>query len=167
MKTLTNLLFLTLFCNVISAEDQEARLKELNDYWAEVSRSVKAGDFEGYRATCHENGVLVSGVSGNSQPLSDALTRWKEGFDKTKSGAMKASVEFRFSRRIGDATTAHETGIFRYSTIDKEGKRKDDYIHFEGLLIKGDKWKIMMEYQKSRATEDEWDKLQQKVKQAN
>jgi hypothetical protein len=142
------------------AADDAARLAELDKYWAEVSRAVKQGDFEGYKATCHEEGVLVSGSSKMSQPLSDALARWEKGFTETKAGQLQATVAFRFSQRLNDATTAHETGIFRYSTIDSAGTSKDDYIHFEGLLVKRDgKWKILMEYQKSKATTEEWSAL--------
>lgn len=143
-----------------SAADDEARLAELDAYWAEVSRSVREGDFEGYRATCHEEGVLVSGSSQTCHPLSKALARWKRGFMDTKAGKMKASVEFRFSQRYSDETTAHETGIFLYSSTDAEGKPNQEYINFEALLVKKEGgWKIMMEYQKSKATREEWNAL--------
>ena len=132
------------------------REQELDIYWAEVSRSVNAGDFEGYAATCHAEGVLVSGTSDTSYPLTRALARWKQGFLDTKSGAMKASVEFRFSKRIGDATTAHELGIFRYEAV-KDGASKVSLIHFEALLMKKTHgWQILMENQKSVALEEEW-----------
>ena len=37
-----------------------------------------------------------------------------------------------------------------YSTEDELGRRARDYVHFEALLIKeGDKWKILMEYQRT------------------
>ena len=141
------------------AAEDEVRLGELDAFWAEVSRAVREGDFEGYKATCHEAGVLVSGSSQTSHPLSEALARWKQGFGDTKAGKIKANVEFRFSQRLGDGTTAHETGIFCYSTVDSEGKRKDQYIHFEGLLVKNGKWKTLMEYQKSKATLKDWKSL--------
>ena len=35
------------------------RLRELDAYWAEVSRAVGDGDFEGYKATCHAQGAPV------------------------------------------------------------------------------------------------------------
>jgi ketosteroid isomerase-like protein len=143
------------------AADNEARLAELNKYWAEVARAVSEGDFEGYTATCHKEGVLVSGVKKQSEPLSDALKRWEKDFAATKSGKLMATVEFRFSQRLGDNTTAHETGIFRYSTANAEGNRQDEYIHFEGLLVKQDgQWKILMENQKSKASLDEWKALE-------
>ncbi|MFP6874882.1 MAG: DUF4440 domain-containing protein [Verrucomicrobiales bacterium] len=143
-----------------SAGNGKARPMELDAYWAEVSRSVREGDFEGYKSTCHEDGVLVSGTKKSSVPLSEALARWQQGFTDTRAGKLKASVEFRFSQRFGDQTTAHETGIFLYSTVALEGQRKQEYIHFQALLVKRKgKWKIMMEYQKSKATRAEWDAL--------
>ncbi len=139
--------------------DDGSRTGELNAYWANVSRAVQAGDFAAYQATCHPSGVLVSGVSRTSHPLAQALAKWKPGFTDTKAGKIKASVEFRFSQRYGDETTAHETGIFRYSATDADGKPSRTYVHFEALLVKQGVWKIMMEYQKSIATVEEWARL--------
>lgn len=147
--------------NILSAEDAKGpKIKELTAFWAEVSRSVHEGDFEAYVATCHPEGVLVSGVKKSSSPLSVALVRWKEEFTATKAGEMKANVEFRFSQRLGDEATAHETGIFLYSGVAPDGKKIEEYIHFEVLLIKTDgHWKTLMEYQKSKATRQEWETL--------
>ena len=136
------------------------RIAELDAYWARVSRAVNAGDFEAYKATCHPEGILVSGNKKQSYPLSQALARWKQGFADTKAGKMKASVEFRFSQRWGDATTAHETGMFLYKSTNAEGKESADHIHFEALLTKKDgRWLILMEYQESKGTAAEWDNL--------
>jgi ketosteroid isomerase-like protein len=142
------------------AVEEAARLTELNAYWAEVSRTVQAGDFQGYVATCHDEGVLVSGTNGKCHPLAQALARWKREFDATKAGTRTSSVSFRFSKRLGDETTAHESGIFLYSWSNAEGKVTNEYIHFEALLRKQPTgWKILMEYQKSKASVDEWDAL--------
>jgi len=150
------------------AKEQAAVTASLNAFWAEVSRSVAEGDFQGYAATCHPQGVLVSGVKKNSQPLADALVRWKPGFTATKAGKMKASVAFRFSSRLNGGATAHETGIFRYASSkpnDTAGVKPDadssvEYIHFEALLVqKNAKWLVLMEYQKAKATAAEWQKL--------
>lgn len=153
---------LTLFVSSTTfADGEKGRLVELNAYWAEVSKAVRTGDFEAYKATCHDEGVLVSGSQKTTYPLSKALAGWKQGFLDTKEGKMKANVEFRFSRRLGDDTTAHETGIFRYSTVDANGERANHYVNFEGLLLKKNKkWMILMEYQKSTATKTQWNALQ-------
>jgi hypothetical protein len=142
-----------------AAADDAKRLAELDGFWAKVSRTVREGDFEGYKTTCHGEGVLVSGTRKTSEPLSKALERWKQEFADTKAGKVKASVEFRFSQRIGDDTTAHETGIFLYTSISGDGQVKKEYIHFEELLVKRDGWKGLMEYQKSKATREEWEAL--------
>lgn len=141
------------------ARIDDQRESELDLFWCEVSRTVREGDFDGYANTCHTEGVLVSGSSKTSNLLSRALVRWKKGFQDTQSGVMKASVDFRFSRRMGDATTAHELGMFRYES-EKDGENTVAFIHFEALLIKNDNgWKILMEYQKSEASEQDWEAL--------
>lgn len=143
----------------VEAADQ-SRLAELDAYWAEVSRAVKAGDFDAYQASCHSEGVLVSGSKQMSQPLATALARWEKEFIDTREGKMQAAVEFRFSNRVGDATTAHEAGIFRYVAQPSGGQPKVEYIHFEGLLVKRPGgWKILMENQKGPATEEAWEAL--------
>ena len=164
---LNSLIALVLFfaAPFASAADDAARLAELDRFWNAVSQSVKEGDFDGYKATCHPEGVLVSEKLKTSQPLTKALERWKPGFDDTKAGRAKASVEFRFSQRLGDGITAHETGIFLYSFTDAQGQSKKDYVRFEALLVKRDGWKTLMEYQKSPATPEEWAALKPADKQ--
>lgn len=136
------------------------RLRELDAYWNRVSQAVRQGDFESYRQTCHPLGVLVSGNKRMSQPLTAALARWKQEFVDTQSGAMKAQVDFRFSRRMGDATTAHETGIFRYESQRKGEEPKVEFVRLEALLLKENgRWQIMMEHQRESATEADWQAL--------
>jgi ketosteroid isomerase-like protein len=135
----------------------ETNLETLDAYWAELARTVAEGDFEAYKATYHEDAILVSGSSKTSYLISYALERWEQGFTDTRSGKIEASVEFRFSQRLNDHATAHETGIFLYSTVAEDGQRTASYVHFEALLINKDGWKMMMEYQKSPASQEEWD----------
>tara|TARA_R110002073_G_scaffold128999_6_gene275240 strand:+ start:684 stop:1190 length:507 start_codon:yes stop_codon:yes gene_type:complete len=142
---------------------ETTRLAELDLFWTELSRTVREGDFEGYKATYHEDAVVIfaSGKNKTSVSISKALTGWKKGFDETKAGNRKDSAEFRFSQRIGNETTAHETGIFIFTSIDKNGKVTAKYrTHFEMLLVKRNgKWLGVMEYQKNNATQEEWDAL--------
>ncbi|NNE14658.1 MAG: hypothetical protein HKN51_06755, partial [Saprospiraceae bacterium] len=96
------------------------RLAELDLYWNELTRTVKEGDYEGYGAAYHPDAVVVftNGKTKKSVPISTALLNWKQGFDNTKIGLTNDAVEFRLSQRIGNETTAHETGIFHYKSID-------------------------------------------------
>ena len=49
--------------------------------------------------------------------------------------------------------------MFLYSFTGTDGDMNREYIHFQALLLKRGTWKIMMEYQVSRGTKEEWDKL--------
>lgn len=75
------------------------RLAELNNFWAEVSRTVNEGDFEGYKASYHEDAVVVFTTRENkaSTAIAKALMNWKQDFIDTKAGKTQNSVEFRFS----------------------------------------------------------------------
>ncbi len=140
-----------------------ARLAELDQYWAELSRTVREGDFEGYAATYHEDAVIIfaAGTNKTSLPIATALAGWKQGFMDTKTRKVNSDVSFRFSQRIGSETTAHETGIFYYTSGDGTGENQASHItHFEMLFVKRDgRWLGLMEYQKSNATEEEWEAL--------
>ena len=158
-------LFTILACTALltwaqgSRPEDSKRIAELDDYWTEVARCVREGDFEAYKATFHRDGIFVSGPRNEAHHISHALERWKPDFTQTKSGEITASVEFRWSQRLGDATAAHETGMFCYSRVNADGTKARYYVHLEALLIKRGAWKAMMEYQRSPGTEAEWNKL--------
>lgn len=139
------------------------RVAELNHYWSELSRTVREGNFAGYAATYHQDAVCVftTGQKKYTNPIDVQLDLWRPGFTDTKSGKTKSNVAFRFSQRVGNATTAHETGIFYFTSLDKDGKvLSSGAVHFESLLVKRNGvWLALMEYQKSRATQEEWDAL--------
>lgn len=142
-------------------DPDEVRLEQLDAYWAEVSRAVNEGDFEAYKATCHPKAVLISGTRKVSYPLSQALERWEQEFIDTKAGKISASVDFRFSERYGDETTAYENGMFLYTQTPEGGEPKPEYIGLEALLVKEDgDWKIMMEYQREVLTKADWEALE-------
>jgi ketosteroid isomerase-like protein len=130
---------------------------ELDAVWAEMSRTVAEGDFEGYAALYHDDAVLVSESAGTSYPIAQALAGWKQGFDDTRDGKARAGVELRITRTLGDGTTAHQTGMFRYSFHPEGGEASAITVHFEALLVKKDRWLMLMEYQQQAATDEEWE----------
>lgn len=130
---------------------------DLDAFWAEMSRTVAEGDLDGYAALYHPDAVLVSLGSMNSVPIAQALEGWEPGFVDTREGRAGARVDFRFTRRLNDATTAHETGMFRYVFHPADGAPSEATVHFEALLVRMDgDWRMMMEFQKEPATEGEW-----------
>ena len=140
------------------ADDNDTEA-ELDAFWAAMSTYAKEGDFEGLKSTYHADAVIVNGIHGTSSPIAKAFDRWEPGIRDTRDGRMEAGVEFRFSKRLHDETTAHETGIFHYTAKPVDGERTHDYIFFEALLVNDDEWKMVMEYQKARATEADWEAL--------
>ena len=130
---------------------------ELDAYWAELSRTVVEGDFEGYARLYHPDAVIVLDGSA-THPIAVALAGWKQGFDDTRDGRAEAGVAFRFTSRLHDGTTAFESGMFRYTLSPAEGDDVVALVHFEGLLVKKDgRWSMVMERQKGPATDAEWE----------
>ena len=157
MKKIFVLLFLTFGQICYASNDVE---QELILYWQESSHSVASGDFDSYKATFHPEAILVTDIANKSYPIGQAFSRWQQGFDDTKSGKMSAGVEFRFSKSLLGATSAHQTGMFFYYSIDEKGQRSDFIANFEALLIKHNgKWQMIMERHISQATKAEWDAL--------
>jgi hypothetical protein len=152
---------LTLALSIISfPAAADSTLTELDAVWAELSRTVVEGDFEGMAAAYHQDAVLVNAISGSSYPIADAMAGWKPGIEQSKNGEIHAEVAFRFSQRLHDETTAHETGMFYYTATPDGGETTAAIINFEALLVKKDGvWKMVMEYQKSSATIEEWNAL--------
>ncbi len=137
-------------------EADPAILAELDTYWAEISRTVAEGDFDAYAASYHPDGVLVSG--DKTTPIAEALRNWQSGFVETREGRSRPQVDFRFTRRAHDPTTAHEIGIFRFTARAAGGEPSVEYIHFEALMVKrAGVWLMLMENQKGPATREEWD----------
>lgn len=157
-RALAILLVFSLFPLAVRAQDAAA---ELEAYWAESVRTIVEGDFAGYAATYHPDAVLVNLSEQTTYPIQQALDGWKYLFDNTAAGKATASLESRFSRTMHDATTAHQTGIFRYQYDPEEGEGYVSQVHFEALLVKKDgRWLCVMEFQKEPATDAEWEALQ-------
>jgi ketosteroid isomerase-like protein len=128
------------------------------DVWAPVSASVVNKDIAAMGRVYHPDAVLVS--SSGTQTLRSTLVRWGQGMVDDKAKGIRATVEFRFSKRQDDAETAFETGVFKYTAIDKAGKATPSYRQLECLLVKHQgKWVIVMERQLDAVTETVWNAL--------
>ena len=159
MHTTIRLLILALLLLVPSPVPAEAQtVAELDRYWAEMSRTVEEGDFAGYSRLYHPDAVVIDQGSGRTAAIADQLAAWEEGIRATAGGEVEASVSFRFTQRLHDETTAHETGIFRYANTPRGGVETVAFIHFEALLVRKDgSWLMLMEDQERPATVAEWE----------
>ncbi|MBO3697728.1 nuclear transport factor 2 family protein [Roseivirga sp. E12] len=144
-------------------QKDSVRMAEIDRFWERLNQSVIEGDFEAYKKCFHKDAVIVfaSGEYKTSVPIAVALKGWEQGFKDVKEGKTKVNVEFRFSQRMGDETTAYETGMFIYTSTDNASKATNKFIiPFDMLLVKrNNQWYGMMEVQKPLATQEEWDAL--------
>ena len=128
------------------------------DVWSVLVTTVATDDIVGMGAVYFPDAVLVSPQS--TAPIKSTLERWGRDMAAAKAKGSQATVEFRFSRRQDDATTAFEAGIFKYTVRDKSGAGTPKHYPFEMLLAKTNgKWLVLMERQFAEVTPAEWDKL--------
>jgi ketosteroid isomerase-like protein len=126
--------------------------------WQAVAKSVVDHDIAAMGRVYHPAAVLVS--QKGTTPISAALDRWGRDMVTARTSGAKASVEFRFTTRQDDATTAFEAGAFRYATTDRAGVTTPGYVRFEALLVKtAAGWQMVMERQLEAITETEWNSL--------
>ena len=128
------------------------------DVWSVFVATVAADDIAGMGRVYFPDAVLVS--PKGTRPIKATLEGWGRDMVAAKSRGDRATVEFRFSRRQDDSTTAFEAGIFKYAVIARSGASTPKFYPFEELLVKTDgKWRVLMERQFDLVTEDAWDKL--------
>src|SRR5262245_18054186 len=128
------------------------------DVWSVFVATVASDDIVRMGEAYFPNAVLVT-PSGTS-PIKETLDRWGRDMVAAKAKGNTATVEFRFSRRQDDASTAFDAGIFKYTVIEKSGVRTPKFYPFEALLGKANgKWRVLMERQFAEVTPAEWDKL--------
>lgn len=128
------------------------------DVWNVIIDTVKRDDIVGMGKTYHPDAVVVT--PRDTQPIKSTLERWGRDMVTNKAKGTTATVEFRFKLRQDGATSAFESGFFKYTTIDKAGVSTPGYYPFEQLLVKIDgRWRILMERQFAPVTETDWAKL--------
>jgi len=128
------------------------------DVWNVVVDTVKTHDIIRMGSTYFPDAILV-GPKG-TKAITKALEKWGRDMIDAQAKGDSATVAFRFSRREDDSETAFESGIFKYTEIEKSGSTASAYIPFEQLLLKKNgKWRILMERQLPDVTQGDWDKL--------
>jgi len=153
-------LFLTILLSAASmftmADDTD--VPNTDSLYEEIQRTVAEVDFSGMAAVYHPDAVLVSARS--TAAISDILPRWKAAGEKLQSDGGQASVAFRFTARQHNETSAFDSGIFRYATIDADGVEKATFVYFENLSVYRDgRWLTMMERQMAPTSESDWNTL--------
>ena len=126
--------------------------------WSLFTATVAADDIVGMGRLYFPEAVLVT--PKGTTPIKETLERWRRDMVAAKARGDRATVEFRFSLRQDDSTTAFEAGIFKYTVTAKSGASTPQFVPFEVLLAKTNgTWRVLMERQLAPVTQAEWDKL--------
>ena len=138
------------------AQDATVRA-ELDAFWTEVVRSVVEWDVDAQKATYHPDAISVKGDSVSyATRLMTAVFAEVEPEARANS-PKNPGLEFRWSSRVHDATTAHEVGLYRFSADGREVF----YGGVDSYLVKKDgRWMIVVEIQRREGlSKSEWDSL--------
>ena len=128
------------------------------DVWSVFVATEAADDIVRMGEVYFPNAVLVT--PRGTKPIKEALEGWGRDMVAAKAKGNRATVEFRFARRQDDTTTAFETGMFKYTVIEKSGASSSKFYPFEQLMAKTNgTWRVLMERQFAEVTQDSWDKL--------
>lgn len=152
---LTSLLSMSLLVANAAAQKNPISAAIDSEVWAPIAASVENDDIAAMGRLYHPDAILVSETG--TRRIGDALAGWGKDMVANKAKGIRATVEFRFSKRQDDAQTAFEIGIFKYTVTDKAGTGTPRYRRLEALLVKsGEKWLIVMERQLEATDEAGW-----------
>lgn len=142
----------------IQAQSTSQSVEIDRQVWSPIAATVAADDIVGMGRLYFPEAVVVTPKA--TTPIKAMLEKWGNDMVAAKARGDKATVEFRFSLRQDDSTTAFEAGMFKYTVIAKAGTSTSQYIPFEALLGKSNgSWRVLMERQLPAVTQAEWDKL--------
>lgn len=128
------------------------------EVWKVVAATVVSSDIVAMGKVYHPNAIYVDGRG--TQPIAEVLAIWGKDMVTMKNAGSTAMVELRFGKRQDNATTAFQSGAFKYTVTDKAGVRTSSTIAFEALLTKHNgAWRILMEHQIGPIDAAAWDRL--------
>jgi ketosteroid isomerase-like protein len=155
--------FAVVLCSILALPAGAAQTTRVSSeidrgIWSVFIATVAAEDIVGMGRLYAPDAVLVT--PKGTTPIKMTLERWGRDMVAAKARGDRATVEFRFSLRQDDSTTAFEAGIFKYTVITKSGLSTPQFVPFEVLLVKSNgQWRVLMERQLAPVTQAEWDKL--------
>ncbi|MEP7348028.1 MAG: hypothetical protein ABI877_22355, partial [Gemmatimonadaceae bacterium] len=112
MKTLIVLIALSLGRSATLPAQSPARSASSEaidkELWSVIAATVVNADIAGMARTYHPDAVVVT--PSGTKPIGSQIAKWGKDMADAKIRGEKATVEFRFTGRQDDATTAFETG---------------------------------------------------------
>jgi len=140
---------LILFAFIVLAGTVQAQdlQKEINDQvWIPFIRSFGNHDADGFLAV-HSRDVIRSSRDGKEIIGWETYLENQRAYSRqSKASGRSHSIELRFIERIAADGRAIETGIYKTSSVDKEGKARAGFGKFLVVLRKeAGIWKILVD----------------------
>ncbi len=148
----------TLWLTPVSLAQEDAIQAELDAYWAEVVRSVVEWDLEAQKSAYHPDAISAFGDADSYSTRLMAELYEEIEADPDAQPPVNPGLEFRFSSRVHDASSAHEVGMYHFWA---DG-RSDFFGLVEAYLVKKDgRWVSLLDIRRGEngRSRAEWDAL--------
>ena len=135
--------------NIPQTPENLERLREINrDIWTPFSEAYPANDADKYISLHAADFIRASGGKwAGTKNLAEYGASVKTNFARNTQDGRTASINFTFFERVAGAETASERGIYRSSSIEKDGTKHDFYGKFHVFHRKvNGVWKIAVDY---------------------
>ncbi|MCC6280516.1 MAG: nuclear transport factor 2 family protein [Saprospiraceae bacterium] len=135
--------------NIPQTPENLEHLREINrDIWTPFSEAYASNDAEKYISLHAADFIRASGGKwAGTKNLAEYGASVKNNFNRNTQDGRTASIDFTFFERVAGAETASERGIYRSSSMEKDGTKRDFYGKFHVFHRKvNGAWKIAVDY---------------------
>ena len=143
MKTLL-LSTLCLFTITLFAQHNQ---RDINDQvWKPFIKTFNEHDTQGFMAIHSKDVVRSSRDSKSVWTWDQYYQNQLKGDERAKTNNAKRELELRFTERLSDGNLAVEVGIYKTTSIPKDGTSRSFYGRFHVALRKeNNTWKILVD----------------------
>jgi ketosteroid isomerase-like protein len=126
-------------------------LKEINrDIWLPFMEAYATNNAEKYLALHAKDFIRGIGDQNIVTDLQGYGEGSKQMFKNAKESGAKFKIDFRFLKRIANAQSAYEIGIYQFTAINPKGEVQNYYGKFHVVSRKENNvWKILVDYDSS------------------
>ncbi len=135
--------------NIPQTPENLERLREINrEIWTPFSEAYATNNADLYISLHAADFIRASGGKwAGVRNLTEYASSVKRNFTRNTENGNRAQIDFTFFERVAGVETASERGIYRSSSINKEGIKQDFYGKFHVFHRKvNGVWKIAVDY---------------------
>jgi ketosteroid isomerase-like protein len=130
------------------SSNKASYLKEINrDIWVPFIEAYASGNAEKYLALHSKDFIRGTGNDEKLTDLSGYSVSVKQMFKNLQESGAKVKIDFRFLKRMANAQSGFEVGIYQFTAINAKGESQYYYGKFTVVSRKENgTWKILVDY---------------------